>query len=283
MIKYIACLITIFSLACTSVRAPVSTALRENSTSYPVKGLNGWQVNQRLTIGDFNTSRVKRGWDFNASVQYTKMRISPEEMILKVFNVDADWRRNYQRNKFQYVMQNDSLQADVFATEKFEERQLVYKSTNPNIGKASRTLRYEYAFAAAIVPLHEPEKPWSLVLINRYDASQDTARKIFDKPYVEEEGYATNGEESVSVSPVRSDKVSTPSGEERKVIGGKLLAGYEINWNDKEVAMIDLLGNNVWLRNDLSPRQKLLLTSISSAILLKRMQDVESDRDALDE
>jgi hypothetical protein len=77
--------------------------------------------------------------------------------------------------------------------------------------------------------------------------------------------------------------VSTPSGEERKVIGGKLLAGYEINWNDKEVAMIDLLGNNVWLRNDLSPRQKLLLTSISSAILLKRMQDVESDRDALDE
>jgi hypothetical protein len=266
--------------SCTAAKLSVPTQFSSQATKMGVKGINGWQVNQRLSFGNYNTSKIKRGWDFNSSFQYTKFRISPEEAILKVFAMDTYKNTNTQRNKFQYTLEDGNLVAEIYATEKFHEKQLVYKSNNPWIGNASQTKKYEYSFAAAIVPLTvKNDDPWSLVLINRYDQEKDTARKIFDKPYVEEEGYATNGRENIAIRPLRIDKVTTASGKETKVFGGKLLSGYELQWDGGVVAIIDLLDNNIWLANNLEPADKLILSSISSAILLKRMQDVEKDKE----
>jgi hypothetical protein len=39
------------------------------------------------------------------------------------------------------------------------------------------------------------------------------------------------------------------------------------------------MDNNVWIYNDLEASEKLVLSSIASAIMLKRMQDVEKDKD----
>ena len=269
--------------SCTAAKLSVPTQFSSQATRMPVKGINGWQVNQKLSFGNYNTSKIKRGWDFNSSFQYTKMRISPEEAILKVFTLDTYKGTNTQRNKFQYTLEDGNLVAEIYATEKFKEKELVYKSNNPWIGNASQTKSYEYAFAAAIVPLIEKnDQPWSLVLVNRYDQAKDTARKLFDKPYVEEEGYATNGKENIVIRPLRIEKVTTASGKETKVFGGKMLSGYELKWDDGVVGIIDILDNSIWIAKDLEPSEKLILSSISSAILLKRMQDVEKDRDNLD-
>ena len=43
---------------------------------------------------------MKRGWDFTSSVQYTKFNIKPEEMLLKVFDIDTDKRSAKQHNNF---------------------------------------------------------------------------------------------------------------------------------------------------------------------------------------
>jgi hypothetical protein len=266
--------------SCTSVKVAVPDQFGSGATKMPVKGLNGWMINQQLTFGNYQTSKIKRGWDFTSAVQWTKMRISPEEMILRVFNIETDRRNLTQRNKFQYTLHDGTLAAEVYATEKFKESQLVYKSNNPHIGSASATKGYEYAFTAAILPLAEKDNdPWSLVLINRYDRQKDTARRLFDKPYVEEEGYATNGKESIAIRPLRLDKVTTKGGKDTKVFGGPVLTGYEILWDGGVVAIVDILDNNVWIYNDLEPSEKLILSSIASAIMLKRMQDVEKDRD----
>ena len=203
-------------------------------------------------------------------------------MLLKVFEVDTDKRNLAQRNKFHYTLEDGNNMAEIYATEKFSEKQLVYKSNNPFIGNVSKTNRYEYAFAAAIVPLtNKNEEPWSVVLINRYDAAKDTNLNLFKRPYVEEEGYATNGKENIAIRPLHIEKVTTKSGKDTKVFGGKLLSGYELQWDGGVVAVIDLLDNNIWLYNDLEPTEKLVLSSVASAILLKRMQDVEKDKDAL--
>jgi hypothetical protein len=266
--------------SCTAAKLSVPSQFSSQATKFEVKGINGWQVNQKLSFGNFNTSKIKRGWDFTSSFQYTKFRISPEEAILKVFAMDTYKNSNTQRNKFQYTLEDGNLVAEIYATEKFHEKELVYKSNNPWISNASQTKKYEYAFAAAIVPLTvKNDEPWSLVLINRYDQAKDTARKIFDRPYVEEEGYATNGKENISIRPLRIDKVTTASGKETKVFGGKLLSGYELQWDGGVVAIIDILDNSIWLANNLEASDKLILSSISSAILLKRMQDVEKDRE----
>ena len=236
-------------------------------------------INQKLTFGPYQTSSIKRGWDFTSSVQYTKFRISPEEALLKVFSVDTDKRNLNQRNKFQYTLEEGNQLAEIYATEKFSEKQLVYKSNNPYIGTASKTNKYEYAFTAAIVPLTLKEKdPWSLVMINKYDIAKDTARKLFDKPYVEEEGYATNGKDNIAIRPLRIENVTTKSGKQTKVLGGKMLSGYELQWDGGVVAIIDILDNSLWIYNDLEPSEKFILSSIASAIMLKRIQDVEKDK-----
>jgi hypothetical protein len=250
----------------------------------PVKGVNGWQLNQKLDFGTYSTSKIKRGWDFQASVQYTKFRINPEEALLRVFDIHTDKKTNTQKNKFQYTIEDGNLLAEIYATEKFKEKQLVYKSNNPWIGNASKTNSYEYAFTAAIVPLSGKFKdPWSLVLINKYDIARDTTRRLFDKPYVEEEGYATDGKENIAVRPLRVDTVSKKNGQPTKILGGKMLTGYELQWNGEVTAVIDILENNIWILNNLEPEKKLILASVSSSILLKRMQDVEKDKEHFDQ
>ena len=272
----------IFLISCTTAKLSVPSSFSEKATKMPVKGMNGWQVNQKLSFGDYTTSRIKRGWDFSSSVSHTKFRINPEEALLKVFNIDIDKNTNSQKNKFQYNLEDGTQITEIYATEKFKEKQLVYKSNNPWIGNASKTNKYEYAFAAAIVPLtFKDNTPWSVVLINKYDVTKDTARKLFDKSYVEEEGYATNGKEHIAIQPIRTDKMLSENGEQ-KLFGGKMLTGYELQWNGEAVAMIDILENSIWLLNEVNNDKKMIVASVSSAILLKRMQDVEKDKETFD-
>ncbi len=281
--SYFAVLVVIFLTSCTAAKLSVPATFSSQATKLPVKGLNGWMISQKLSFGPYQTSKVKRGWDFTASIQHTKFRMSPEEAILKVFDINTDKGTNYQRNRFQYTLSDGALEAEIWATEKFQEKQLVYKSNNPYIGNASKTNRYEYSFAAAIVPLAEKgAAPWSVVLINRYDVKKDTARRLFDRPYVEEEGYATNGKENIAIRPLRIENVTTASGKETKVFGGKMLSGYELQWDGGVVAIIDILDNNIWIANNLDASDKLIVSSVASSILLKRMQEVENDKDHFD-
>jgi hypothetical protein len=273
-------LVTIVAItSCITAKLPVGEDLSTQSTKMPVKGLNGWMLNQRLTFGNYQTSKIKRGWDFQSSLQYTKFSISPEEAILKVFEIDTDNKRLKQKNKFQYSIEGENAIAEVYATEEFTEKQLIYKSNNPWIGSASKTKKYNYSFTAAIVPLTTKNAAaWSLVLINTYDVNKDTNREILGRPNVEEEGYATNGSESIAIAPMRVDKVAGKGGKETKVLGGNLLGGYQLSINNKPIAIIDILDNSIRIANNLEPAKKIVVSSIASAILLKRMQDVEKDK-----
>jgi hypothetical protein len=273
-------LVTIVAItSCTTAKLPVGEDLSTQSTKMPVKGLNGWMLNQRLTFGNYQTSKIKRGWDFQSSLQYTKFSISPEEAILKVFEIDTDNKRLKQKNKFQYSIEGENAIAEVYATEEFTEKQLIYKSNNPWIGSASKTKKYNYSFTAAIVPLTTKNAAaWSLVLINTYDVNKDTNREILGRPNVEEEGYATNGSESIAIAPMRVDKVAGKGGKETKVLGGNLLGGYQLSIDNKPIAIIDILDNSIRIANNLEPAKKIVVSSIASAILLKRMQDVEKDK-----
>ena len=281
MKKYIFFLSIIVLLAsCTAAKLSVPATFEKEATRMQVKGINGWQVGQKLSFGNYQTSTIKRGWDFSSSLQWTKFSIRPEETVLKVFNFDINHQKDFQRNKFQYVIEDGNLIAEVYANEKFSERELVYKSNNPWIGDASKTKNYNYSFSAAIVPLTTADKePWSMVMVSKYDIKNDTARKLFDKPFVEEEGYASNGKETINIRSLRVEKVTTKNGKETKVFGGKMLTGYELSWDGGVVAIVDILDNSIWIYNDLEARDKLILSSISSAILLKRMQDVQKDRE----
>lgn len=264
-------LVVLPGIACTTAKVPVSNEFSSHATRLPVKGLNGWQVNQQLKLGDYSTSNILRGWDFSSSLQYTKFRIRPEEAILRVFDISTDNYSAKEKRNLQYSIYDGTLGTDIYATEKFNEKQLVYKSNNPWIGDASKTRQYEYAFTAAIVPVGmEQKETWSLVLINKYDIRNDTAKKLFDKPYVEEEGYATNGKDNIAIRPLRLDKVSTSKGKEQKVLGGKILSGYELSRNDELIAIVDILDNSIWISNTIHQEEKLISASIGTVMMLRK-------------
>ena len=264
----------ILSVACTTAKVPVSSEFSSNASRLPVKGLNGWQENQKLEFGSFVTSKIRRGWDFSSSLQYTKFRISPEEAILRVFDISTDKYSGKEKRNLQYSVYDNELGTDIYATEKFNEKQLVYKSNNPWIGDASKTRQYEYAFTAAIVPVGmEQKETWSLVLINKYDIKNDTAKKLFDRPYVEEEGYATNGKDNIAIRPLRLDKVSTSSGKEQKVLGGNMLSGYELSRSNEVIAIVDILDNSIWISNSIQREDKLIVASVGSAMMLRKVKE----------
>jgi len=279
ILTIISCIVLLSS--CTAAKVSVPEAFARQADKFSVKGLNGWMINQHLSFGQYQTSKVKRGWDFSSAFQHTKMIMSPEEMVLKAFMIDTDKRNLTQRNKYQYSLYDGRNETAIFATENFSEKQLVYKSNNPLLGDLTKTNGYQYAFAATIVPGFSQD-PWSVVMINKYDRKNDRSRKLGERPVLEEEGYATNGKETVAIRSLFLDKVKQKSGKETRVFGGSLLTGYELRWDDGVVAIVDILDNSIWLAKNLDAEDKLILSSISSAIMLKRMQDVEKDRDALD-
>jgi hypothetical protein len=267
-------LLTIYSLlvltSCASVNMQLPPDFKDQSTRMQVSGMNGWMVKQKLSFGNFQTSSIRRGWDFTASVQHTKFSMRPEEFILKVFDIDTDKKRDYQRNRFQYTLNDGQRMTEIYATEKFNEKQLVYKSNNPWIGKTNRTVNYEYAFTASIIPITEKHpSAWSLVLLSKYDKSKNWK----GRPVLGEEGYATNGNEHYAISPLRSETRETDAGEVRNTLGGPVFSGYEFRVDNRLVAVVDLLDNAVWMHNELKPAQQIMIASFASALLLKRIHD----------
>src|SRR5215218_10133751 len=98
--------------SCSTAKLSVPDRFSSQATKMPVKGINGWQVNQHLTFGPYQTSKIKRGWDFSSSVQYTKFRISPEEALLRVFDINTDKASHSRKNNFQYTVEDGKLMAE---------------------------------------------------------------------------------------------------------------------------------------------------------------------------
>lgn len=132
---------------------------------------------------------------------------------------------------------------------------------------------YEYNFQASLFPENARFKdPWSLVVDNRYDRFTDSLR-LFEMPIGNEHGYATDGKDSIFIQSIYVKKALSKNGKEVS-IPVKMLGGYELRWEGGVVCIIDAMQRNVWMYNDLTADEKFILAVISSAILLRRVQDI---------
>lgn len=55
----------------------------------------------------------------------------------------------------------------------------------------------------------------------------------------------------------------------------KIPAGYELKLKDTIIGIIDTPGNHIWLDNDLDERKKMIVASISSAIMLRSINKTD--------
>lgn len=259
--------------SCTTIKLAVPVQFSSQSTSMHVKGLSGWMVHQKLSFGQYQTSAVKRGWNISSAQTDRSSGVTTEDRLLKVFNIDRSTMTVNQKNKYQFTVQDGNQSTEIFCLEKLTKEQLVVKSNNRWLGDTYDIKNYQYSFTAAILPMKVKEDaPWQLVLYNNYDQKKDTARRLFDMPYVEEEGYVTNGTETIRIRPLRVQQFTTKDGREAK-FPVKMMSGYELRIDDGVVGIIDSFDNNIWMYNELDADTKLLLAAISSALMLRKIQD----------
>jgi hypothetical protein len=265
--------VIVTTLSCTTIKLAVPQQFSSQATSLHVSGLNGWTLHQKLSFGNYQTSPVKRGWNTTSGREDKPAAISTEDRLLKVFNIDRSNMTVNQKNKFQFTVEDGNQVAEIFCLEKLTKEQLVTKSNNRWLGDTYDTKNYQYSFTAAILPLKvKDDAPWQLVLYNNYDEKKDTAHRLFDLPYVEEEGYVTNGKETVIIKPLRVQQFTTKDGREAK-FPIKMMSGYELRIDDGVVGIIDSFDNNIWMYNDLDADTKLLLAAVSSALMLRKIQE----------
>ncbi|WP_290791166.1 hypothetical protein [Flavihumibacter sp. UBA7668] len=266
--KYLILFSWVLLLSCSAAKVAVPGEFEKAATPMKVKGVNGWMINQQLTFGEYQTSSVKRGWDFTSVWQASRISFKPEDQILKVFDINTDNRNTTEKNKLQFTITNGKEKAAVFALEKFNERQLVYKNRDPRWGELARTTSLQYAFSAAIMMVADaaPE-PWQLVMVHKEGKSTE----------YEEQGYLTNGDIQFSIQTLRIGNYTNTKGKEVKVLGGPTFAGYEIRIDGGVVGIVDLLDNQIWILNDLDPAYKMMLAAASSSLLLKRKQDLTNN------
>lgn len=279
MKTYIYIILGLFLMAsCSAVKIAVPEQFSAQATAMKVHGLNGWKFNEQLNFGTYVTSSVKRGWDFSNGSHFSRFSLKGEDILLRAFNIYSDREKYTEKNRFQYSIQDASLVTEVLAQEKFSENQLVYKSNMDWLNNLKRTDKYEYAFSASIIPLNfNKGEVWSLTMLNEFDAKK-TKQNLFERPQTKDLGYVTNGKEQIEIKPLFLTKRETASGKEGKVWGGPLLTGYELRWDDGVVGLADIMDNKVWIVNDLDPKEKMILSAVASAILLKRKQDVYTER-----
>lgn len=272
---YIGAAMALCISSCTSIRLAVPDRFSSQATMMPVKGLKAFSGRKPISFGDYRTSRIKRGWHITSSRPDRNSGITTEERVLKIFGVQNTNYTSKERTKYRYTIQDGNLTAEVFCLEKMVKENWEIRTNVRWLGDISETKNYQYSFSAVVVPLTmKDDEPWQVVYYNDYDRSKDTTRRILDLPFVEESGYASNGKDTITIRPVRVTNVVSKSGKEAK-FPIKVLTGYELRIDDGVIAIIDAFGHNVWVYNDLDQPTKLVVASVSSALLLRKVQDVK--------
>ncbi len=267
-IFYILCLAVVLSSCSSTPKLAVPDKFKEVSERMHLKGVNNWVFNQKLSFGKYNTTKVKRGWSFATEDQQYNL----EQRLMKLYGIDHFNTVNKERNKYRFTIEDDRSELQVFCQEKMRTEAKTIRTGTKILGDLSRTDRSEYHFTAAILPSKDStQSPWELVLTNTYDRSKDTARRLFDIPKTNFEGYVTNGKEVITINPVRVASIISAKGKESK-FPVKILSGYELRIDDGVIAIIDKLDNNLWIYNELEEPLRLIVAATCSALLLRQME-----------
>jgi hypothetical protein len=257
--------------ACKSISMNVAVPdkFSANATQMKVSGLGRGKRRPRLSFGIYQTSKVKAGWIKSSGGVDRNSGFAIEERVMRIFKMSRENMTSNTRNKYQYTIQDGNLVAEVYCLERSSKEMITTKTP---LGDFGETKNFYYSFSAAIVPQTIKDEPWQLEFYNSYDRRKDTARKWFDRPYVEREGYVTNGKIRIDIRPVITGRVVGKDGKETQTLA-RLLMAYELKIEGGLIGIVDVFNNNVWIYNDLDNDLKLIVASVSSAILMRRLDE----------
>lgn len=221
--------------------------LNSQQEEMPVKGRNGFLINQKLRFGAYHTLSVKR----SAIVK-----------VKETFGIDNTiWTEHSDgKQTIHFRLTDDTYTSDVIATSRVSMNDLVIGRNPGNLpGPISSILRIgtgdqENNFSVAIYTL-PGEKPWQLFLDNN---SAELERKTYL-------GFVSRGDEYYTVAPVWQIE---RKGKTMKLPFG--CAGFEIrNEHGDALAAVSLLNNGTVYMGKLDSKEQFLMANICAALLLQ--------------
>ena len=256
----------------TSVKLSIPTQFSGQAEMMEVKGAR----KKVMSFGNFKTSKIRRGMHLKYPGWGKGYFL--ENLVLNEFGIQKDEIVAKEKDKFRYTISDGTRSAEVFARESQVTRSIRYRQTlipSRIFNSYERIQQYQYVFSGVIATdTLSGGKQWNLVMSNLYDRRKDTVNSLFTIIRPDEEGFATDGQDSIFIRPLNLNKTESPNGRIGKM-PFEVLAGYELRTRDGVSAIIDNIAHNIWFYKDLDAETKLVLGAIATAIFAKRVHDVK--------
>lgn len=228
-------------LACSEPMIMLSEDLNSETTSMEVKGKQGRNWNQVIRYGDFETSKVRRGWTTETDV-----------------GSNFTLRFRDAKNKLRFTQRGPAGEARVYAVGNLKSADATFLK---NIFGESVSLTYKDSFSGTIIPGNDEAKSWEFVV-----GVPDGERRIFTAEDLDniETGVAKNKEgEEIIIYGVRRL--------EHQVDYNKVENhGFEFVYKDQAIAAVSLINNGkVWMKNSIPDNLKLIIAGISTSLLVR--------------
>ncbi|WP_333876926.1 hypothetical protein [Flavobacterium sp.] len=247
--------------ACTPFKPAVSNADINTLTEYKVKGRQGLLINQKLSFGEYQTSKVKRSWTKGGNSRSTVSVSTVTDILYPEILTEERVNRN---QTFSFQM-SDAFQnkSDAYAASDFEADKILI-GNNPNSvvniirNITGKDVEQSNMFYAQIY-LNQSEKPWELVLDNY--ASQKDAKQYAGF-------FSVNENQYYILKPIT--QLQTSKGPKSIWMGS---VGFEIcDTLNKTVAAVSLMDNGLVYMAEVSEEERFLLANLCAVLLLQ--QDV---------
>ena len=254
---YILAAITAFT-GCKPAKFAVSEDLRSANDAYEVKGKDGIMIKQKLSFGEFKTTKVKRSWTRGNSG-------------LTGFGLGTPYQNNWVNiisteyiNKKQTVnfgLTDGSLVSDVYCVSRFNSQDLqigARENSLVNIGLDLSGCGYQSG-STYYVQLYTKagERPWELLLDNEeVQFHSRTYSGII----------ARSKEEFYTIHPATRIEINGKVG---NTLAGSV--GFEIrDRNGATAAAVSMMNRGTVIMGKRSAEERFLLANICAALLLQQ-------------
>lgn len=244
--------------SCTPFQPAFNDGAKTPNIVHNVKGRQGLLLNQKLSFGDFYTSKVKRSWTRGTSSRSPINTASVSNFFFPdLFSME--WTSKHQR--FTFIGADTTNQkAEVFGVSQFDSEDFIIGNNKNSIINILEDIKGLYSESENLfyfqIFVNEDQQPWQLVLDNQASQSHSTKyRGIFS---LDENNYYT-------LIPIT--KMQGKNGP-RSILAGSV--GYEIN-NKKGnlVAAVLLMDKGKVYLNTTDATERFLMENLCAALLLQ--------------
>lgn len=247
--KWLFLSLAIYTSACTTPQMLLQEPLASEAAPMPVKGKQGWLINQKLSFGNYQTDRVQRGWTFSYGIDLFLTELQGAQQKFS-FTMEDEKGQRYT------VMSAHQLRGAVIPVDRFTP------SAKPVVQELlSFTVQTKDMMAATLYD-HQQQESWHMLMMHPEDFRKN--------------GKYVGLLSSEAATPIQIVPVRKLA--EQKSWGADIV-GFEFQQEGESLAAVELLNQGrVWIDPTLADDMQSLLAAACATLLLQQEIELPSEQ-----